>query len=125
MPSFGKRSTKNLNSCHPKIREVLNEAIKHTDFSVIWGHRGEDAQNKAYNDGFSKVQWPNSKHNSNPSRAVDIVPYPGGFKNKDKAFYLMATHVYRAASKLGVGLSWGGHWRNFKDLAHFELEADE
>ena len=122
MPSFGKNSQEKLDTCHKDIQGVLNEAINHYDFSVIWGHRGREDQDKAFRSGNSNLKYPNSKHNSNPSRAVDIVPYPNGFRNQDGTFYLMATHVLRAACVLGVDLRWGGHWRSFKDLAHFELK---
>jgi len=125
MPSFGRRSLEKLATVDPKLRLVLSEAIKHFDFSCIDGHRDEATQTEYYNKGTSQVQWPNSKHNTYPSRAVDIVPYPGGFDNEDSMFYLMATHIFRAAAGIGVRLDWGGHWRNFKDLAHFELAEDE
>ena len=124
MPSFSKRSLKARSTCHPKLQEVLDEAIKHYDFSVIWGHRGRTDQDRAYEAGHSKLQWPASKHNSLPSKAFDIVPYPDGFNSPHSEFYLQATYVLRAALKLGVHLNWGGHWKNFKDLAHFELMED-
>ena len=121
MPSFGANSKKHRDTCHPDLIEVLDEAIKHFDFSCIWGHRSQAHQDRAYNEGHSKVKWPNSKHNHQPSRAFDVIPYPGGFDNPDHVFTEMATHIWGAASKLGVRLRWGGHWKNFKDLAHFEL----
>lgn len=121
MPHFGNQSREKLDTCDKEIQDVLNEAIKHYDFSVIWGHRSQVDQDRAYEQGNSQLRWPQSKHNKTPSRAVDVVPYPGGFDNDDKEFYLMATHILRAAALLGVDLRWGGHWRNFKDLAHFEL----
>ena len=124
MPTFGTNSKKHLDTCHPDLQKVLNEAIKHTDFSCIWGHRGKEAQDKAFNEGNSKVKWPDSWHNKTPSRAVDVIPYPGGFSNDDAAFYFLATHILRAANLHGVDLHWGGHWRTFKDLAHFELKDD-
>lgn len=122
MPSFGLQSKKHRHTCHPALKEVLDEAIKHFDFSVIDGHRDEATQNRYFDEGVSTVRYPNSKHNCYPSRAFDVVPYPGGFENEDEAFYRMATHILRAASHRGVRLRWGGHWKNFKDLAHFELE---
>jgi peptidoglycan L-alanyl-D-glutamate endopeptidase CwlK len=124
MPSFGPKSKRVLAECEQDIQDVLNEAIKHIDFSCIWGHRGKEDQNAAFRDGFSTVEWPNSKHNKTPARAVDIIPYPGGFDNDDEAFFLLATYVLRAANELGVDLVWGGHWRSFKDLAHFELRTE-
>jgi peptidoglycan L-alanyl-D-glutamate endopeptidase CwlK len=122
MPSFGRRSRENLNTCDGQIKDVLNEAINHFDFSVIDGHRDMETQNKYYNDGVSKLRWPNSKHNLYPSRAVDIIPYPGGFDNDLHVFDRMATYVLKSAANLGVRLEWGGHWKNFPDYAHFELK---
>ena len=124
MPYFGSNSKKHRDTCHPDLIKVLDEAINHYDFSCVWGHRPKEVQDRVFEDGFSQVRWPNSKHNKIPSRAFDVVPYPGGFNNPDEAFYEMATHILGAASKLGVRLRWGGHWRNFKDLAHFELRDD-
>lgn len=125
MYHFSRRSKKNLSTCEPALQEVLNEAIKHFDFSVIDGHRDMETQNKYFNDGVSKVRWPNSKHNSYPSRAVDIVPYPGGFENGNEAFDRMATYVLSSAANLGIRLDWGGHWQSFPDYAHFELKDGE
>jgi len=125
MSSFGTKSQHCRDTCHPHLREVLDEAIKHYDFSVIWGHRGRVDQDRAYNEGNSKLPWPGSKHNQIPSRAFDVIPYPDGFSASDQEFYLLATHILRAAAELGVRLNWGGHWKNFKDLAHFELSPEE
>ena len=122
MPQFGQRSRQNLETCDQEIQDVLNEAIKHFDFSVIDGYRNMERQNTYFNEGVSKLRWPHSRHNTYPSRAVDIVPYPGGFDNDDEVFDRMATYVLSAACDVGVRLDWGGHWKNFKDYAHFELK---
>ena len=122
MPSFGRKSKEKLATCEQELQDVMNEAIKRYDFSVIDGHRDMERQNSYFNDGVSQVRWPNSKHNSYPSRAVDIIPYPSGFDAHHTEFDRMATFVLGAASDLGVRLEWGGHWKNFKDYAHFELK---
>ena len=121
MPTFGPNSKKHLDTLHPKLQAVLNEAINHFDFSCIWGHRDQQSQDRAFQEGNSQLKWPKSRHNSLPAEAVDVIPYPGGFKNDDKAFDRMATYILGAASKVGVRVQWGGHWKHFKDLAHFEL----
>ena len=122
MPSFGPKSRRHLETIHTDLQDVLNEAIKHIDFSIIDGHRDMERQNHYFNEGVSKVRWPNSKHNAFPSNAVDIIPYPGGFDNPNSAFDRMATYVLSAAAELGVPLEWGGHWKSFPDYAHFELK---
>ena len=124
MPRFGRRSTNNLRTCDDDLQDILNEAIKHIDFSCIWGHRDMEAQNKAYNEGHSQLRWPHSRHNAYPARAFDVIPYPKGFEASDQEFYLLATYILRAANDFGVHLRWGGHWTSLRDLAHFELIDD-
>ena len=125
MPSFGERSRKHLGGVHPELRAVLDESIKHYDFTVLAGFRGEREQNEAYRNGYSKLKWPNSEHNKRPSRAVDIAPWPEVYNASKRDWYEMATHVLRAASKLGVDVRWGGHFNGFFDGAHFELGPEE
>ncbi len=127
MPRFGKTSTKRLEEAELDLQMILSEAIKHFDFSIVWTHRGMEAQNRAYKEGNSQKQWPTSKHNSLPSYAVDIVPYPEGYEASYAQFYEMATYVFAAAAILEVPIRWGGHWENYtqrgkmdRDWAHFE-----
>ena len=78
--------------------------------------------------GNSKVQFPNSKHNSLPSLAVDAAPYPIDWNDK-KRFALFAGFVLGIAATKGIRLRWGGDWNmnyitldnRFDDLPHFEL----
>lgn len=130
MPQFGSKSRERRDTCDQELQDVLNEAIKHFDFSIIWGQRGEEDQNTAFRTGKSRLRWPLSKHNKLPSVAFDIVPYPGGYTASYESFYEMASYVLGAASKLGVPLIWGGHWKNYtgkgdndRDWAHFEKKS--
>ena len=123
MYSFGINSLKHRSTCHPDLQAILDRAIKMYDFSIIWGHRNKQQQNKACADGYSELMWQTSKHNKHPSEAFDIVPYPNGFDNSDEEFYKMATYVLAEASHLQIPLRWGGHWKTIKDMAHFELRS--
>ncbi len=128
MPRFGRRSRKNLETCHEDLQELFNEVIKYFDCTVIQGHRGKEEQNKYFDEGKSKVKYPNGRHNANPSNAVDVVPYPINWKDTDRMYYF-AGFVKGVAFKLGIPIRWGGDWNdntevkdtNFKDLPHFEL----
>ncbi len=125
MPRFGTRSLSKVHECEDSLQRVLFEAIKHYDFSCIWGFRDQVDQTTVFRDGFSRTQWPNSKHNSSPSRAFDVIPYPQGFKADHKEFYKQATYILRAAVEVGVNIKWAGHWKRRDegpDLAHFELD---
>jgi hypothetical protein len=129
MPSFGKRSKENLKLCDVRLQDILMEAIKYYDFAVICGHRGEEEQNKAFHEGRSKLKFPQSKHNQNPSKAVDVVPYPINWNDESRFFYL-AGLIKGIASSMGHVIRWGGDWdgdgdfndQSFIDLPHFELK---
>lgn len=133
MPSFSAASRKQLATLHPDLQKVLNEAIRYIDFSVVEGHRGKAAQDAAYAKGLSKLPWPRGQHNANPSRAVDLAPYPIDWSDQPKAverFVYLAGFVMCTARRLGIPLRWGGDWtRNddmrdegaFRDRPHFEL----
>lgn len=132
MPRFSRSSLYQLETCHHLLQKVLREAIKHVDFTVLEGHRGEVAQNEAYSKGLSQVRWPNGKHNKSPSLAVDIAPYPVSWsetpENLERFAYLAGV-VMGIASQMGIALRWGGDWNqnddmrdeSFRDRPHIEL----
>jgi peptidoglycan L-alanyl-D-glutamate endopeptidase CwlK len=133
MPEFSERSRKNLNECDADLQQVLNEAIKHFDFTVFTGHRTREEQQKMLKQGKSQLGWPDSKHNAWPSKAVDIAPYPIGWEDRERATYLAGWIMAIAAMK-GINLRWGGDWdqdtqvkdNSFDDLWHFEIvEKDD
>ena len=128
MPSFGRRSKEHLNQCHQDLQKIANELIKYFDVSVTDSHRGKELQDKYYRDGASKVKWPKSKHNSVPSKAIHLDPYPINYNNI-RRYYFMAGFVMMIAHMLDIKIRWGGDWdsdteitdQSFNDLAHFEL----
>lgn len=99
------------------------------DCSVLEGHRDEDRQDTLYSQGLSKVQYPNSKHNSSPSRAVDVAPYPIDW-NDTARFCYFAGVVKGVSAEMGCELRWGGDWdmdgtstdETFLDYVHFEIK---
>ena len=123
MPTFSKISEERLRTCHDDLQRVARAAIKRFDFCVLQGHRSKEHQHDAFVDGKSKLDWPNSKHNKTPSRAMDLAPYPIDWSNED-SFRQLATIVLEEAAKLGVELVWGGTFKTLVDLPHFELAGD-
>lgn len=136
MPEFSQSSERALQTCHPALRKVCRRVIRTFDFTVIEGHRGKERQNRLVEEGRSKVEWPNSKHNEKPSLAVDLAPYPIDWEARGR-FQVLAGHVMMAFHQLQGGgviapafaLRWGGDWDRddvlddqlFDDLPHFEL----
>ena len=129
MPYFGKESKKHLLTCDNKLQKVFNEVIKHVDCSVLEGHREKDRQNKLFEEGKTKVKYPNGRHNRQPSSAVDVTPYPVDWKDRERQT-LFAGFVIGVASQMGINLRWGGDWdqdfqvvdNRFDDFPHFELK---
>lgn len=128
MPKFGRSSRTKLATCHPDLQRLFNEVIKYYDCKVTCGSRSKKEQDKAYNEGHSKVQWPNSKHNGMPSIAVDVVPYPIDWLAFNR-FYMFVGIVRGVAAMLDIKIRCGADWdgdmkvkdQNFHDLPHFEL----
>ena len=128
MPRFGKNSRIRLATCDEKLQDVFNEVIKYVDCSVLEGHRDERKQDKYFEEGKTKVRYPMGRHNSKPSRAVDVVPYPVDWNDRER-FHLFAGFVLGMARRMGISLRWGGDWNMnfevddnmFDDFPHFEL----
>lgn len=138
MPRFSQRSLSNLSTCHPDLQTLFNEVIKTFDCIVTEGHRGKEAQDKAYREGNSKVQFPNGKHNKSPSLAADVYPYEPKINvdfSDNQRFHYFAGYVMGIAQKLKEEgkithtVRWGGDWdmdtqikdEKFRDTGHFEL----
>ena len=128
MPKFGKRSMQRLNTCDEDLIALFKEVVKYFDCSVLEGHRGEEKQNKYFNEGKSKLKYPKGRHNKKPSNAVDVVAYPVDWNDREQMTYF-AGFVKGVAYKMGIPIRWGGDWNNnndlkdnnFDDLPHFEL----
>lgn len=128
MPALSRASIEKLKTCHPKLQDIVFDVANDIDLTVICGVRSEAEQNKAFLEGRSKTQYPNSKHNKLPSLAVDIAPYPIDW-NDLRRFYLLGGYVLATAKRLGIKVRWGGDWngnldikdQNFHDLPHIEL----
>ena len=136
MAKFGQKSLDRLGTVHPDLQKVLNEAIHHFDFTVIYGIRTKEEQFELFKIGrsFENGQWivtgktvtnldgknKLSKHNHSPSLAVDVAPWPIDWSDI-KRFKEMAKVIKKAADDCKIKIVWGGDWKTFKDFPHFEL----
>ncbi len=120
MPSFGKSSQERLDTCSPDLQTLMNRVVLRRDCSIVCGHRGEAEQTLAFASGASKAQWGQSSHNTMPSNAVDVVPWPEQYTSED-AFKQLAEIVFDEAIKLQIRVKWGGLFRAIDDKPHWEL----
>ena len=144
MPDFSAGSKAKLATAATDLQIVFNEVIRHYDCKILEGHRSIErqkelfAQGVTHKDGVSSL----SKHNSTPSRAIDVVPYPVIWPNREAMdpetyertlgrFYEFAGFVQGIAEQFSVPLRWGGDWdgdheytdQKFHDLPHFETTS--
>lgn len=130
MPQFGTTSMARVHECHPLLQKVLEKAIQNgPDFTVIWGHRGQHDQERMFSEGTSKAHFGESPHNTVPSNAFDVAPWPIDWDNINR-FRVLAGYILGVADAMGVPLRWGGDWdrdfseldeRGLRDFGHFEL----
>jgi|TARA_R100000750_G_C2329627_1_gene89640 peptidoglycan L-alanyl-D-glutamate endopeptidase CwlK len=128
MPRFSNKSRRKLETCDDKLQDVFIKVVKDFDCTVLEGFRGEKKQNEAYERGNSKLRFPWGKHNKMPSIAVDVIPYPIDWEDRERMSYF-AGYVVGIAKMKGIVLRWGGDWdrdtqlkdNKFDDLVHFEI----
>ncbi len=146
MPKFGTKSRERLDTCHPDLQTLFNAVIEEVDCSVTCGYRNKEDQDKAVASGNSKAVFPEGKHNSNPSTAVDVYPYPIDFDDLPRFYWfagwvLAKGEILRNVGEIIHKIKWGGNWRGLdngkidfsynmrtdvlNDLPHFELIPDE
>lgn len=100
-------SSRRLNTCESGLILVCNTALGMSpfDLTILEGHRGEEDQNEMVRRGLSQLPWPEGKHNTTPSKAVDIAPYladrPKGQRipwKETMPWYILAGVMYAAAA---------------------------
>jgi peptidoglycan LD-endopeptidase CwlK len=120
------------NSLHTKLQTIYLELQRRIiKLGVDWeplivsGHRDRAAQDDCVRRKTSKVIWPNSPHNASPSLAMDIQGMRNGAlvqgKEAEDICKQIAEIVLKIATDKGISITWGGNFKNFKDLPHWEL----
>lgn len=131
MPKFSKRSLDKLNTVHPDLRKVYFELIKIMDITILEGIRSFETQEEYVRTGKSKTL--KSKHleqSDGYSHAVDAVPYPIDWGDKDRFIYMQGM-IRGIASQMGIKVRSGIDWdsdgeisdHSFFDGPHCELIA--
>jgi len=87
------------------------------DFRIFEGHRTLERQKILVKNGFSKTL--KSKHLHKPSKAIDVIEYPWSWKG-----FILSDKYRNLVNELLLNyenISWGGNWKSFVDLPHFEI----
>tara|TARA_R110002012_G_scaffold18762_6_gene68604 strand:+ start:1233 stop:1631 length:399 start_codon:yes stop_codon:yes gene_type:complete len=132
MYKLGRKSLKNLTGVNPILIEILNRALEISsnrkdgvDFTIVStaGLRTAEEQNKLFLKGVSKADGYKKLSYHQSGNALDVVPYVNGRASWDeKELYKVAVCMLQAANDLNYKLEWGGFWKTFKDLPHYQIK---
>jgi len=141
MNQFSEISKVRLRTCHQDLQLLMAHVLHGYDCTIVCGHRDMEAQDRAYDEGFSTKKYPNSKHNKIPSLAVDAAPYEKGYgidwKPRQMAFFAgyvkgMADKLYQTgviSHRIRLGIDWDSDMdiddQTFIDAPHFEIIPNE
>jgi len=133
--SWGAKSLAVRATLDERLQLLVDKLLWYMDVSLLDGYRDERQQAELYGLEKTQVRWPHSKHNSEPSMAVDMQPYPRPENENElwAALGYMAGLCYMIAERHGFAVRWGGDWNrdgdltdnNFDDLFHIELYTGE
>lgn len=138
MYKFSNHSKKHLDTLHKDLRKICEVAIKFHDFRVQEGYRSEEKQNRAFKAGASKLKYPQSKHNTQPSTAMDLLPFVNGsFIGWEDwkqwryfgGFIIGIANTLYELGEIESQIRWGHDWNKdnnlgdhrFIDAPHFEI----
>lgn len=132
MNKWGDESHRQRSNCDVRLNQIGDIVLQIKDHSVIKGHRNKEDQNRAFDDGHSKLRWPDGKHNQLPCKAQDVRAYPWPDNEQDQReeqLYLLG--LYRGVAHMkGIKLRTGADWdrdgeiadNGFDDFFHIQLE---
>ena len=125
MYKWGKTSKDRLATCDKRLQDLADMMLARSSFdlTITCGYRTEQEQNEAFEKGKSRAKFGQSKHNTFPSKAIDICPYPINWDSKDPRWQEMALNAMWCAGRLGFEIAWGGNFKSISDKPHFELKG--
>lgn len=123
---WGNTSKARLEQCDPRLQLICNELLKKCgfDLTITCGYRGKEEQEQMFKEGKSKAHFGQSKHNTMPSKAVDIVPYPVNWDLKDYRWGKMVALAYEIARKNNINIRSGAFFTGLADWPHIELMGE-
>ena len=124
---LGTNSINNLAGVDGRLIDIADLAIELTniDFGIpaTGGLRTEEVQAKLFEDGFSKADGVSNKSYHQSGKALDVYAYVDGKASWDKLHLaLIAAAMLQASAQLGYELKWGGLWKSWQDMPHFEIK---
>lgn len=130
---LSKRSLRRLKGVEPVLIAILTEGIKESpyDFGIPrhGGFRTESEQYLLYKQRpkVTNIDGYNRKSYHQTGRAFDIYAVIEGKPTWDHKYYKpIADHLIKIAKeRFNVVLEWGGNFKSFVDLPHFQIKKNQ
>lgn len=112
-----------LDKVHPYMANWYRiKKKKYPNLHVSWGFRGRSEQERAFNDGKTKLHYPDSAHNKIPSLAIDLFQIDEDGVARWSQVFFMKLNAENEADQFPI--KWGGNWKSLGDADHFQYESD-
>ena len=120
------RSLERLQGVDEVLIDIIKEGIKESpfDFGIPQdgGIRTSERQNFFFKKKVSKCDGYNKKSYHQTGKAFDIYAFVNGKASWDENYLTaIARHLQGIALAKGIKLFWGGDFKSFKDMPHFEI----
>ena len=125
---LSKRSIGRLKNVNPILIAIAVDGIRLSpyDFGIPQhgGKRTADEQNLLFLNDKSKCDGFEKKSYHQSGNAFDIYAYVNGKASWNKRHLeKIARHLQKIAQQqYNVDLEWGGDWRSFQDMPHFQIK---
>lgn len=123
---FSRSSIERMNGVDKNLRNVAYRALRisKVDFGIpaLGGRRTAEEQKQLFDDGKSQLDGTDKKSYHQTGKALDVYAFVDGKASwKPEHLAMVAAAMLQAASEMGVKLEWGGLWKNFVDMPHFQI----
>ena len=120
------RSEARIEDIDIRLKLVIRRALEITpiDFGIPrdGGKRTTERQSELFHDNKSKCDGYRLKSYHQSGRAFDVYAYVDGTASWEKEHLaIVAAAILQAANELEIKLEWGGLWKSFVDMPHFQL----
>jgi len=124
---LGARSIERAKGVNQLLLDCVNRSLMISKYDMtvpqFGGVRTADEQNELFKKGVSKADGINKLSYHQSGNAIDLIPVDGLYENIE-GFKHFASIMKIEWSKMKTGkkLVWGGDWKTFLDLPHWEVK---
>lgn len=115
-----------LAKAHPFFSEWFWKYAKdvNPNLHISWSYRNAEDQAKALWDNKSKLSFPNSPHNKNPSLALDLFIQNDDGEGSWPSIVFLKLNALNQEKGISC-IKWGGTFKDLGDQDHFQLDLDK